>query len=287
MVVPYSFLNGIEAEDPPPPPTFGRDAVGEAILLHDAQHGLVRVPGVVGHQQVSVVGQQLDEGRAGPRPQRPRQARLVERRLQVLDVPAHLEQPVGTQQHHQQHKQQQQQVTGAVDSPIWNSLWVHNNNNNNNTNNNNRPPERRSLAHPTRSAGASGEGLIQRYSIGKVSEPDLCETGLIPEQSDPGLVPEAGPRINAVFYCKKPQHGHGVLPNHLYSQEAEGVDGEGPVGEGHLVVVAVLQALQLQQGQVGLRGEHSTRSRRQPPRREESLVVPWIHCSKGGITWCQ
>ena len=56
--------------------------------------------------------------------------------------------------------------------------------------------------HPTRSAGASGAGFIQKHSTGKVSEPELCETGLIPDQSDQVLVPGTGPRINHVLHCK-------------------------------------------------------------------------------------
>ena len=39
----------------------------EPVLLHDAQHVLVGVPGVVGDQEVTLARQQFDEGRTGAR----------------------------------------------------------------------------------------------------------------------------------------------------------------------------------------------------------------------------
>lgn len=48
-------------------PTVGPFSELEPVLLYDAQHVLVGVPGVVGNQEVTVARQQLDEGRAGAR----------------------------------------------------------------------------------------------------------------------------------------------------------------------------------------------------------------------------
>lgn len=51
----------------PRPPTLGVFPELEPVLLDDPQHVLVGAPGVVGNQEVTLAGQQLDEGRAGAR----------------------------------------------------------------------------------------------------------------------------------------------------------------------------------------------------------------------------
>lgn len=48
-------------------PTLGPFSELEPVLLHDAQHVLVGVPGVVGDQEVTLARQQFDEGRTGAR----------------------------------------------------------------------------------------------------------------------------------------------------------------------------------------------------------------------------
>lgn len=48
-------------------PTLGPFSELEPVFLHDAQHVLVGVPGVVGNQEVTLARQQFDEGRTGAR----------------------------------------------------------------------------------------------------------------------------------------------------------------------------------------------------------------------------
>lgn len=71
----------------PHPPTLGAFVELEPVLLDDAQHALVGVPGVVGNKEVPVAGQQLDEGGAGARAQSAPGLGLVQGWLQVPQVP--------------------------------------------------------------------------------------------------------------------------------------------------------------------------------------------------------
>ena len=76
----------------PRPPTLGAFSELEPVLLDDAQHVLVGVPGVVGDQEVAVTGQQLDEGGAGARAHSVPGLGLIQGQLQIFQVPRNLQQ---------------------------------------------------------------------------------------------------------------------------------------------------------------------------------------------------
>lgn len=89
---PHRVPTAAHAQMHPRPPTLGAFPELEPVLLDDAQHVLVGVPGVVGDQEVAAAGQQLDEGGAGARAQSVPGLGLVQGQLQIFQVPGELQQ---------------------------------------------------------------------------------------------------------------------------------------------------------------------------------------------------